>query len=215
MKPLGKTKLKWSQNFAYTVGLIATDGCLSIDGRHITLVSKDKEQIENFIYCLGIKNKIGKTNSGSTKERKYFRVQFSDVLFYKLLIEIGITPQKTKTIGALAIPDEYFFDFLRGHYDGDGSFYAYWDPRWKSSYMFYLTFVSASISHVQWLYERIYYFIGIRGRITKAGNIYQLRYAKNNSLQIFKKMYYCKQLVCLSRKRKKIERLIKVEGFHL
>jgi hypothetical protein len=60
MKPLKKTKIKWSSNFAYAIGLLVTDGNLSKDGRHIELTSKDKEQIINFIYCLKIRNnKIG------------------------------------------------------------------------------------------------------------------------------------------------------------
>jgi len=32
----------WSADFAYAVGLLTTDGSLSIDGRHINLTSKRK-----------------------------------------------------------------------------------------------------------------------------------------------------------------------------
>ena len=60
-KPKGKVKIKWSGNFAYAIGLLATDGCLSPDGRHITLTSKDLDQLETFMKCVGIKNKIGLT----------------------------------------------------------------------------------------------------------------------------------------------------------
>ncbi len=38
--------MKWTANLAYAVGLITTDGCLSKDGRHIDLTSKDLEQCE-------------------------------------------------------------------------------------------------------------------------------------------------------------------------
>ena len=37
MKPLRREKIKWTPDLAYVVGLIASDGYLSKDGRHISL----------------------------------------------------------------------------------------------------------------------------------------------------------------------------------
>jgi len=51
-------KVKWSPHFAYSIGLIATDGCLYNDGRHISLTSKDVELLITFKKCLGLTNKI-------------------------------------------------------------------------------------------------------------------------------------------------------------
>ena len=64
-------------------------------------------------------------------------------------------PRKSLTMGKLKIPNKYFFDFLRGCFDGDGCFYSYWDPRWRSSHMFYLEFVSASKKHINWLQNEL------------------------------------------------------------
>lgn len=210
-KPLGKIRIEWSANFAYALGLIATDGCLYKDGRHLSLTSNDIEQLENFKKCLGITANISYKPSGYTGKPSP-HLQFGDVLLFRFLLSIGFMPNKTKIIGKLGIPEEYFFDFLRGHHDGDGSFYAYWDPRWKSSYMFYLTFISASQNHIRWLQEYIQALLNVSGRITKARSIYQLRFAKKESLLLLKKMYYSKGVMCLSRKRKKIEKLLKVKG---
>ncbi len=110
----------WTPNLAYVIGLIATDGNLSKDGRHIDFTSKDIEQIQNLIKILDLKTKIGIKSSG-TSNRKYYRTQFGNVKFYKFLLYIGLTPAKSKTLGKLKIPDKYFADFLRGHLDGDGS----------------------------------------------------------------------------------------------
>src|SRR3989344_1497733 len=154
-KPKNKVEIKWSSSFAYAIGLLATDGNLSPDGRHINFTSKDKELIQSFCRCLGVKNRIGKKARGYGKEKKYFVVQFGDVSFYHFLISIGITPKKSKTIGELKIPDAYFFDFLRGHHDGDGTFYSYWDPRWRSSFMFYTEFISASKKHIDWIRNKL------------------------------------------------------------
>lgn len=214
MKPLGKAKLKWSPEFAYAIGLLATDGNLSPDGRHIVFTSKDKELALNFKKCLKINNIIGRKSDKRGGVKKYFRVQFGDIIFYKFLLAIGLMPKKTKIISDIKIPPKYFFDFLRGHFDGDGTFYSYWDPRWRSSFMFYTVFISASESHIKWLRERIFERIKIRGHINESVNesIYQLKYAKAESLKLLPKLYYDKNVVCLTRKRLKIETAVKTNS---
>lgn len=213
MKPLGKVKVEWSPEFAYALGLLATDGNLSSNGRQFDLTSNDREQIENFRRCLRLDNAIGRKASG-TSTKTSFRIQFGDILFYNFLLSIGLTAHKSKTIGVLNISDEFFFDFLRGHLDGDGSFHSYWDPRWRSSFMFYTIFVSASKKHIDWLRETIQRLGRIHGHVTKAANasVYQLKYAKAESLKLLPKLYYNADVVCLSRKRRKIEKALKIEG---
>ena len=154
----------------------------------------------------------GKKGSGLGLGKRYFQIQIGDIQFCDFLQNIGITPRKTKTIGAVSIPDLYFFDFLRGHHDGDGTFYSYWDPRWRSSYMFYTVFISASEKHILWLRKRISEMLGIHGHVTKTGKtpMYEIKYAKAESLILLPKMYYNPEVVCLSRKRKKIEKALAV-----
>ena len=212
-KPKSKVKIKWSENFAYAMGLIATDGNVSPDGRHINFTSKDLEQIDNYQKTLGIQCNIGKKGSGSVTEKKYYVLQFSDIFFHQFLESIGIGRAKSKSLGFVDIPSKYFFDFLRGCFDGDGTFYSYWDPRWRSSYMFYIEFVSASKKHVDWLRLELKNRIGVFGHVTGDGNklAYQLKYAKKEAVEIIKKMYYNRKVVCLSRKRTKIERALDIE----
>lgn len=210
MKPLGKVKLKWSPEFAYAIGLIVTDGSLSKDGRHIVLVSKDIEMIDNFRKCLGISNKTEGHTSGYTQKMNYFRIQLGDRVFYDFLVEIGLMSNKTKVIKEVGIPEKYFPDFLRGHFDGDGSFYSYWDPRWKSSFMYYTSFVSASREHIGWLRSEINRLCGIKGHCAEkqSGSVCQLKYAKKESDKLIKYMYYSDDVVCLSRKHLKIEKVL-------
>jgi hypothetical protein len=123
---------RWTPKFAYAIGLLTTDGNLSLDGRHFDFTSKDVQLVKTFRDCMGLLNvKIGAKVSGSSG-KTYPRIQFSNVRLYKWLLEIGLMPNKSKKLGAIKIPDEYFFDFLRGHFDGDGSCYSYWDQRWDS-----------------------------------------------------------------------------------
>ena len=203
---------KWNSNLAYAVGLIATDGYLSNDGLLVDLTSKDREQLLNFSKCVGVDFKIG--NKWNKKGDECLRIQFKNKIFYDFLLSLGLTPKKSLTMGKLKIPGRYFFDFLRGCFDGDGCFYSYWDPRWRSSHMFYLTFSSASYTHILWLQGNIYKFLLIKGHISKSqrkGSIYNLRYAKKEAMEIIKKMYYNSRVICLSRKRMKIEKALMVE----
>ena len=213
MKPKEKVRRIWSPELAYAVGLMATDGCLSSDGRHFDFTSKDQEQLRNLLRCLGIKNKIGRKISGYSG-RFYPRIQFGDVKFYRFLLGIGLTPAKSKTIGAIDIPGLYFFDYLRGAFDGDGTFFSYWDPRWKASFMFYTAFISASREHIDWIRGELKRRLKIRGHIIYGGKkaTYNLKYAKSESLKILPRMYYGERVVCLKRKRLKIEKALSIIG---
>lgn len=216
-KPKGKVKIQWSPDFAYAIGLLVSDGNLSPDGRHLNFTSKDLELIQLFQKALGIEVHIGRKANSSSKIKSYFVLQFSDVLFYQFLTRIGLMPNKSTVIGEIKVPAKYFFDFLRGTFDGDGSTHSYFDPRWRSSFMFYTSFVSASPVHIAWLRREIHRRIGISGHITMDGRhtVQQLKYAKADSLKVLKKMYYSRDVTCLSRKRLKIEKMLRIVGERL
>jgi hypothetical protein len=55
MYPLGR--VEWSQELAYAVGLIATDGCLT--GGGITFTNTDRRLVEIFLECVGQRVKVG------------------------------------------------------------------------------------------------------------------------------------------------------------
>ena len=131
-------------------------------------------------------------------------------------LKIGLSPAKTKIISQLKIQKIYFFDFLRGHFDGDGTFYSYWDPRWKSSFMFYTVFISASKAHIEWIRSTLLKLLNIKGHITNDSNktVYQLKYAKIESLKLLPKMYYSNEIVCLFRKLNKIQNAMRTELIH-
>lgn len=100
-------KLMWTSKLAYAVGLLTTDGSLSVDGRHVDLTSKDKDQLFNFLDCINHQVKISNKMSGSGNIS--YRVQLSSVVFYCFLISIGLTANKSLSLGRLKIPKELFF----------------------------------------------------------------------------------------------------------
>ena len=218
--PKPRTKeITWSPDIAYGVGLMATDGNLSPDGRHLELTSKDIQQINNLKRCFDIRAKVSTKSGGALAHgKRYYRIQWGDVTLYNFLLDVGLTPNKSLTLGALKVPDEYFFDFLRGSYDGDGSFYSYFDPRWKSSFMFYFTFLSASQIHILWLQETVERLTNLKGHMTITGTkciMYSLKYAKKETLELLKYTYPNPEVMCLERKRLKIVEALRIVGIKL
>jgi len=192
---------------AYLVGLISSDGCLSKDGRHIDLTSKDYEQLCNFNKSLGRDIPISTKPNG--RGSLAFRVQFSDTSLYDFLLEAGITPNKSLTMPALNIPDEFFVDFLRGNFDGDGTTYGFRDKRWKSSFMYYLCFISASKEFLIYIDEKIFTHYGVQHKnITQASGVFKLSYAKKDASLLAVRMYHSHDVIALSRKRNKLEGFI-------
>lgn len=201
-----KINIKWSSNLAYAIGLIASDGYLHKDQRHILFSSKDLNQVENFRIALGITNKISSHCRGYEKEKKYFQVTFENKDFYRFLNNIGIKNAKSKNISEVKIPDKYFPDFLRGEFDGDGSFYTQWDKRWPNSFTYHFTIASASKKFVDWLAYKLHSLYSFKAVNHKGKGVYEIRYNKSDSKKILDLIYDKKESLFLERKREKMIR---------
>ncbi len=188
---------------AYVIGLLATDGNLSIDGRHINFTSKDYELAVLFRTYLGLTVTIGKKSRGGGGEKKYFVVQCGDVIFYRFLLSIGLTPRKSKTISALKVPHNYFFDFLRGCIDGDGSIGVFTHPESKHPQL-RVRLVSASKPFLEWI-KSVTSSYGINGFFTIGKRVHVLVYAIADSTKLLPLIYYSGSPQSLTRKREKAE----------
>src|SRR6266571_8390335 len=219
---LGLKDVVWNLDLSYAVALLATDGNLSSDHRHMSFISKDRDLVETLRQCLRLTATARVTRSGTG--RVYYRVQWSGRRLYDLLIAIGLTPAKSLTRRPLAVPDEFFADFFRGCIDGDGSVLVYTDryhtPK-KESYVYerlYVSLVSASRPFLEWIQGVIRRLIGISGAITgttKQGRntLWRLRYAKADSIRLVSWMYYSTTAPCLIRKRADAERFLSPLGY--
>ncbi len=92
----------WSPGLAWAIGLIATDGNLSPDGRHLVVRSKDRDMLETLRRCLGLSHRITLTSNG--RGGRIHTLQWSDRVFYRWLLAIGLTPAKSMTLRPLAVP---------------------------------------------------------------------------------------------------------------
>jgi hypothetical protein len=208
------SSIDWSPEVAYAVGLIATDGNLSRDGRHLTMSSKDVGLLETFRSCLGLRAQISKARGGSGSRSHC--IQWSHRSFYEFLVSIGLTPAKSLTLGPLRIPAGIFADFLRGCIDGDGSVSVYTDRYHASKnpkYVYqrlYVVLFSASPAFLLWIRDTVERLVGVHGAVEvrrEAGRspAWCLRYAKRESLVVLRWIYYAPQIPCLERKRVRAE----------
>ena len=211
----------WTPDLAYAVGLIATDGNLSVDGRHINLTSSDTEQIENFKKCLSTKANPCRNPPGSFTKRQSYRLQAGNKVLYQQLQAIGLSPRKTGSLQALAIPDNFFRDFFRGVIDGDGSIILYTDrynvykgTRYEYLRM-YVTVTSASLPFLEWILASVQKALSVRGYIVGQPPrprfvmpTWKLRFAKQASIRIARWIYYSRDIPCLLRKRILAERAL-------
>ena len=181
--------IAWNSSFAYGIGLITTDGCLSPDSRHIEFTSKDLESVINIRRCFRLKNKIGLKKRGIYPNKSYYRVQFGDVKLYNFMVEIGLTPRKSHKLGIVKIPGKYFADFLRGVIDGDGSIGYFMHPQSKEK-QFRIRIISASLDFLEWLQTEINKHLQLKGSVKQASRAYQLCYYKKASKKLADFIYY-------------------------
>ena len=128
--------IAWTAELAYLVGLKATDGNLSGDGRHLTLVSADLEMLETVRECLHLHNRLGRTSSrnGPVPAEEFHH-------FLRGCID----------------GDGSIVSYIDRYNTAKNPAYVY--------RRLYVSLVSASAPFVDWVRTRIWELRGLRGRI--------------------------------------------------
>lgn len=191
----------------YIIGYFAADGNLSIDGRHLNITSKDRKHLYLIRKALNLKSKIGRKARSAEEIKKYSFLQFGDRNFYKYLLNIGFTHNKSLTLGAINVEKQYFADFLRGVIDGDGSI-STWIHHSNQLRQWSLRIFSGSTIFIEWLRSEIEFHFGLTGKIhirkqnNRTNAIYVIKFGKRAAMKILKKIYYPD---CLSLERKYLQ----------
>ncbi len=175
-------------NLWYLVGLITSDGCLSSDGRHIDITSKERDFLEVIKARLGLESQVCIKNKNTPKQA--YRIQIANKNFYEFLLSVGLTPNKSLTLEQVQIPKIYFYDFLRGLIDGDGGIQR-WIHHTNGREQWNLRVASGSMKFLEWLKKKIEVAIGAKGKFYSEGkNRFRLKYGKMAAREIVKKCYY-------------------------
>lgn len=108
---------------AYVIGILCSDGSIDKDGYGFQITSKDIEIIENIKKILKSEHKICKIESYDKRTKKtYIRynIHFCSKKMVDDLRKLGLTNNKSFNCKMPLLKQIYFWDFLRGLFDGDG-----------------------------------------------------------------------------------------------
>ena len=139
---------------------------------HLSLISKDVDQIETFRRCLRLEVPISQIRTATGIHHK---VLWCDRGLYDWFVGAGLTPAKSRTLGPLAVPDSVFPDFFRGCIDGDGSVLVYIDryhAARRPQYVYerlYVSLVSASLRFLDWIKASVGRMVCVGGAIHRSG----------------------------------------------
>lgn len=109
---------------AYWLGMFYADGTVSSNSNKIALSLKDKEHVQKFQKSISaINNKIvAIEDTRFSKECVQYIFSINDKELHDALVRWGCVPNKTYTteLHFPNIPKEFYYDFIRGYFDGDG-----------------------------------------------------------------------------------------------
>lgn len=115
-----------SSRKAYFLGLIVADGSVIFHKNkyafRIELVSSDDYLIKELVKDLGADESVVKVSQRINRNKTSY-VSFGDELLVNDLAKYGVVPNKTFTAYFPDIPSEFYRDFIRGYFDGDGTVY--------------------------------------------------------------------------------------------
>jgi len=153
----------WTSEMSYVLGYITADGCIGVDKSRkknpfiFNITSAEKMHLYRIRKALSSQHKVSKKLSGN-KRNVAFQLQIRNPIITNDLVSLGILPRKTYNLGPLTIPDQYFSDFIRGFFDGDGSVYIY---TVNNTSQIKTSFLSASLPFLTDINERICRILGI------------------------------------------------------
>ena len=124
-------------------------------------------------------------------------------------MSIGLTPRKSLTLDQIKIPEEFYFDFLRGCIDGDGSILVSKHPESKL-HQLRLVLCSGSIRFLEWIHAtntEMGEIDGGRFYKSTSSSVYTLSYGKHDSIKLLRKMYHDENVPHLTRKKEILNKL--------
>lgn len=207
---------KWSPSMAYILGFIFADGNIICTKRKTWFLSiqiTDKEILEKMKIKLGSSHVISERKTRPGHKRLY-RLQIGSKDMCSDLLNLGLTERKSKTLKFPRVPKKYFFDFLRGYFDGDGGVWVGLKNKKNTTKTLVIStyFTSGSRDFLLTL-KNILTKKGFSGGslVTKERG-FDLKYSIKNSLLLCKNMYNSNCPLFLSRKKGKFERYIRMQS---
>ena len=175
----------WTNEMAYVLGFILTDGNISDDDDSVRIAVKDVEILEKIRIMLASSHPIK-----HLKEHGTYRFSFAIVSMTERLRELGITSNKSLVVKFPKVPEKFLSHFIRGVFDGDGS--VFFEPRSKKSPL-RVNFTSGSEEFITTLEGILHAQAGVSKRtiyeLHRKSTSYYIRYPHSDSLKFFEYIY--------------------------
>ena len=116
----------WSPAMAWILGLLFSDGNLKKNKPEFRLSQRNQEGLQKVL------NLMSSSHTIAVKEKKSYKGVISGKIYsfevwnkklYNDLLNLGLIPAKSTEMKFPEVPPKYMNHFIRGLYDGDGSFY--------------------------------------------------------------------------------------------
>jgi hypothetical protein len=126
----------WSPSMAYVLGIVATDGCIQgaeVDRRTgrrkaavLAFTQKDRELLDKVLALMKCDARVRFREGrrfATTTAGPVYSAHIAGADLVASLLEHGIGPRKSRTIGFPEVPADFLRHFIRGCWDGDGSIF--------------------------------------------------------------------------------------------
>ena len=190
----------WTPEMAYIFGLWIADGNMYEKYKSFSFVSKDYDLINLIKSKLKSEHKVSRCNNA-------FQLNIHNKIIYNDLLKLGGVPAKSLVIQFPNVPYEYLSHFIRGEFDGDGSFFIHIDKRRTSNYKYLGSNFTGNIDFLTILKKKIKENIDIdptgfciADRKNSNRRIYHLTYSNKKALSLGNYIYQDSENLRLERK---------------
>jgi hypothetical protein len=186
----------------YLIGYTYADGCITIYDKHYysRWKSKDRDLIEYVKSVLDSKCKI------QVYDEKYYALSIGSKDMVMDFMSMGIVPNKTYMTIYPTIDIDYFSDFTRGYFDGDGCVSI---RKEKKQQYLQMQFVNKRKENLQSFGNILKSELGLIPHIYKHEESFRLCYTLHASLSLYWYMYKDATTFYLKRKKNVFDKWLK------
>ncbi|MFC2146665.1 LAGLIDADG family homing endonuclease, partial [Acidobacteriota bacterium] len=116
----------WSPGMAWVLGLLFADGNIKKNKPEFRLSQRSQDGLQKVLNLMRSSHMISAKGSRLYKgviSGKIYSFEVWNKKLYNDLLNLGLTPAKSTNMKFPEVPSNYMNHFMRGLYDGDGSFY--------------------------------------------------------------------------------------------
>lgn len=186
--------MKWDHDMAYVLGFFAADGCMirnSRGGHFIEFHITDRDLLRTIRTAMQSSHKIA-IRTKDPKHKVGYRMQIGSIKMYHQLQSLGFTPRKSLTLRMPEVPSDYFPDFVRGYFDGDGCIYfkhLKFSDRKNLRWIVLSLFTSGSREFLSRLHDELKKRGITGGSLKRKTRGFELMFSSRDSLALYRLMY--------------------------